>query len=116
VAADRERPGSAGVAHEETTEVALQRLLAVTAGSLEQRAQLERALRSRIVVEQAKGILAERLRLTVDQAFELLRATARQNRLRIHDLARDVVEQPDTPPALLALLQERLAPSRGRTK
>lgn len=53
--------------------------------------QLERALRSRIVVEQAKGMLAERLGVTPDEAFAVLRRTARNRRERLHDLARAVL-------------------------
>lgn len=63
-------------------------------------AQLERALESRIVIEQAKGVLAERYRLHVDEAFHLLRRAARANRMRIHELARRVVNEPLTPPEL----------------
>ena len=54
--------------------------------------QLRQALDSRATIEQAKGVLAERLHLTVDEAFALLRSHARNHNLRLTDLARDVVE------------------------
>jgi AmiR/NasT family two-component response regulator len=60
-------------------------------------AQLTQALESRIVIEQAKGILLERYGLTVDGAFSLLRHTARSNRMDIHTLAAKVVSDPQTP-------------------
>jgi hypothetical protein len=60
-------------------------------------AQLREALMSRIVIEQAKGILAERFRLDVGQAFELLRSAARSNRMRIRDLAAAVNVDRATP-------------------
>jgi AmiR/NasT family two-component response regulator len=63
-------------------------------------AQLEQALTSRIVIEQAKGILAERYRLDVERAFDALRAAARSNRMRLHDLAASVVTSPRTPRAV----------------
>ena len=53
--------------------------------------QLERALDSRIVIEQAKGLLAGKLRLAVDDAFEILRLAARGAGRRLHELAEDVV-------------------------
>lgn len=59
--------------------------------------QLETALRSRIVIEQAKGMLAARHGLTVEVAFEVLRRAARSHHLRLHDLARRVVDEPATP-------------------
>jgi AmiR/NasT family two-component response regulator len=62
--------------------------------------QLERALESRVVIEQAKGVLAERYGLQVDDAFQLLRRAARSNRLRIHELARRVVDERITPPEI----------------
>ena len=63
-------------------------------------AQLRHALVARIVIEQAKGVLAERFALDVGDAFELLRRSARNNRVRLHDLAARVVESRVTPPEI----------------
>jgi hypothetical protein len=87
---------------------ALRRLLSVTASSFAAREQLENALATRIVIEQAKGILAERLRLSLADAFELLRGTARSTNTSLNDVAREVVQQPQTPSALLYRLQREL--------
>lgn len=57
-----------------------------------ERGRLQEALTSRIVIEQAKGVLAERWKCTVDEAFAALRQYARANRLRIAECARQVVE------------------------
>jgi ANTAR domain/GAF domain len=54
--------------------------------------QLQTALHSRVTIEQAKGMLAERLRISVDDAFNLLRRHARSHNLRLSDLARDVAQ------------------------
>ena len=67
-------------------------------------AQLREALSSRIVIEQAKGVLAERYRLGLDEAFELLRRTARSRRMRIHVLAAAVVTGKATPPEIAAVV------------
>lgn len=53
--------------------------------------QLEHALASRIAIEQAKGVLAERHAIDPDQAFERLRDYARERRLRVHAVASDVL-------------------------
>lgn len=53
--------------------------------------QLQGALDSRIVVEQAKGVLVARAHLSVDAAFELVRGYARRHNLRLHEVAADVV-------------------------
>jgi len=53
--------------------------------------QLQTALTSRIVIEQAKGILAERSGLTMDDAFAALRRHARDNNLKLTDVATAVV-------------------------
>jgi hypothetical protein len=55
--------------------------------------QLQSALTSRVVIEQAKGILAEHSRLDMNVAFDRLRAYARNHNKRLSDLARDVVER-----------------------
>jgi len=59
--------------------------------------QLSRALQSRIVIEQAKGILRERFDLTLEASFELLRRAARSNRMNIHELAAKVTSSTETP-------------------
>ena len=64
---------------------------------LERTIQLQTALDTRIVIEQAKGILAERYGLDVADAFELLRTSARSSGRKIHDLARAVVSSKETP-------------------
>ncbi|MCU1367388.1 MAG: hypothetical protein JWL72_2566 [Ilumatobacteraceae bacterium] len=56
-------------------------------------AALQGALDSRVRIEQAKGVLAERTGITVDDAFVLLRAYARRNRLRLTDVAIGVVNR-----------------------
>lgn len=55
--------------------------------------QLQRALDSRVLVEQAKGVLAAQWDLDVEQAFRLLRDHARSNRLTIQVVARGVVDR-----------------------
>jgi len=55
--------------------------------------QLQAALRSRIVIEQAKGMLAEHLSTTVDEAFQLLNSYARDHNRRLTEVARDVVDR-----------------------
>ena len=53
--------------------------------------QLRHALKSRIVIEQAKGAISARLGTTPDVAFQLLRGLARSQRRRLHDYAAEVV-------------------------
>ena len=67
----------------------------------ERNLQLEQALESRIVIEQAKGVLAERLALAPDDAFQILRRAARSDRRRIHVLAAEVVASRETPANIL---------------
>jgi GAF domain-containing protein len=55
--------------------------------------QLQHALDSRVVIEQAKGFLAHTHRVDLDSAFTLLRRHARASQSRIADVARDVVDR-----------------------
>jgi GAF domain-containing protein len=54
--------------------------------------QLQGALNSRIVIEQAKGALSRTEGVSVDEAFVLLRDRARRNRTRLVDVARAVLD------------------------
>ena len=77
-----------------------ERLRDLASSLLEQNAQLRTALESRIVIEQAKGVLAERFGLGVDEAFGILRRSARNHRMSIHALAAQVVASRRTPPEI----------------
>jgi AmiR/NasT family two-component response regulator len=72
---------------------------AATIGILQQRtirhgevaaAQLQAALTSRIIIEQAKGVLAERLQVSTDDAFGVLRTAARSRNRLLSEVAREV--------------------------
>lgn len=63
--------------------------------------QMEYALRSRVVIEQAIGVLAERFGIGPRDAFERLRRDARSHGERVHDLARRVVADAAGAPAPL---------------
>jgi GAF domain-containing protein len=54
--------------------------------------QLQGALTSRVVIEQAKGVLAERAHVGVDSAFAQLRAYARHHNRRLSDVARELID------------------------
>jgi hypothetical protein len=58
---------------------------------LQRTIQLQRALDSRIGIEQAKGVLAERNQITPEEAFKRLRREARSKRMNIHVLAAGIV-------------------------
>jgi transcriptional regulator with GAF, ATPase, and Fis domain len=53
--------------------------------------QLQTALNSRVLIEQAKGVVAERRNINIDDAFTQLRRAARDQNRRLSDLAADVV-------------------------
>jgi GAF domain-containing protein len=53
--------------------------------------QLNHALNTRIVIEQAKGMVAEREGLDMEQAFSTLRGHARSHNLRLADVANAVI-------------------------
>ncbi|MCU1690359.1 MAG: hypothetical protein JWN20_2287 [Jatrophihabitantaceae bacterium] len=64
-------------------------------------AQVEEALASRAVIEQAKGIIMCERRCTPDEAFQVLRQVSQKSNARLHDLAQALVdsacERPPSP-------------------
>jgi AmiR/NasT family two-component response regulator len=75
--------------------------LARYADAQEQRvSHLQTALDSRIVIEQAVGMLAERFNLTVADSFELLRSAARNSRRELRGLALETTQSRVTPDAI----------------
>ena len=73
--------------------------------------QLQQALDSRVVIEQAKGILAGHPDLDLDQAFDLLRRLARTSNSKLTLVAAKVVDGSVTAEALLAAFGR--PPARG---
>lgn len=55
--------------------------------------QLQHALDSRVLIEQAKGFLSNTHQVDMDTAFTMLRSYARSHRTRIADTARDVISR-----------------------
>jgi hypothetical protein len=91
-------------------DLALLLVVGATIGLRQQRAlvrsnrtadQLQHALDSRVLVEQAKGVIAALLTISPDEAFELLRSYSRRHNRRIVDVATDAINRklpvPDSP-------------------
>jgi AmiR/NasT family two-component response regulator len=85
-----------------------ERLAELVVALADENANLQRALDTRVVIEQAKGVLAERFELDVQDAFHVLRTSARNHRMRLRDLATQIVESRQTPPEI----EQTLARSR----
>jgi GAF domain-containing protein len=62
--------------------------------------QLEHALRSRIVLEQAKGIIAERAHLSMELSFTALRQYSRNNNIKLIDAAQSIIDGTLAPASL----------------
>jgi GAF domain-containing protein len=60
--------------------------------ALEVSAQLQTALDTRVVIEQAKGVVSERARIGIDDAFGAMRGYARRRSRLLTDIAREVVD------------------------
>ncbi len=82
---------------------------AATIGILQERAiargsdlagQLQGALNSRVVIEQAKGIVAERQQVGMEDAFAMLRSHARSNRTSLSNVARAIIDRSLAPAEL----------------
>ena len=63
--------------------------------------QLQGALNTRVVIEQAKGAVAQARGISVDEAFTTIRSYARSNNRRLSDLARAIVTDPASMAALV---------------
>jgi GAF domain/ANTAR domain len=68
--------------------------------------QLRSALASRVAVEQAKGFLSEVLAVSVEEAFTVLRGYSRANGEHLTDVARRLMTDPPSRPALVASISE----------
>jgi transcriptional regulator with GAF, ATPase, and Fis domain len=89
---------------------------AATIGIVHQRAlarqeivteQLQTALNSRVLIEQAKGFLTHSLSVDVDEAFAILRSYARANNRRLTEVADDIVQGRLTIPGLRSVQPDR---------
>jgi transcriptional regulator with GAF, ATPase, and Fis domain len=67
---------------------------------------LRHALTSRVVVEQAKGFLHERLGVSIHEAFGLLRRYASEQHLHLTDVARTIMSDPAARPEILVRMAE----------
>ena len=76
--------------------------------------QLQTALNSRVIIEQAKGKLAERLGMDMDQAFTLLRDRARTSNRRLSDLAQAFIDGTETLTATAASRSRQRLPGDGK--
>jgi hypothetical protein len=76
--------------------------------------QLQGALNSRIVIEQAKGIVAERRQMDMDEAFALLRSHARSNRTQLSNVARAIIDH-SLAPADLRTSEAHEAPATRKS-
>ena len=62
------------------------------AGAVTEATHLRRAMQSRAVIEQAKGILMARDRCTADEAFEMLRRISQQRNVKLQQIAQSIVQ------------------------
>jgi ANTAR domain len=72
--------------------------------------QLRSALASRVIVEQAKGLLREILDISVEEAFAQLRCYARANGEHLTDVARRMMTDRRARPVLVAAIAEFATP------
>jgi transcriptional regulator with GAF, ATPase, and Fis domain len=69
---------------------------------------LQGALNSRIVIEQAKGVVAEQQKVSMEDAFAMLRGYARKSRVPLSELAHSIVDR------TISSAELRTAPPLGR--
>jgi hypothetical protein len=86
------------------TTAELERLVVYADAQERKVSQLQTALDSRVVIERAIGILAERFERPFPEAFELLRAAARNSRREVRAIAERLGTSRETPPEIAELL------------
>jgi AmiR/NasT family two-component response regulator len=86
-------------------EALIQSLLDMIQALRDENRQLQEALDSRVAIEQAKGVLAERLAIDPEEAFVLLRRSARSSRVKLRDLAQRVAGSRQTPAEITGALE-----------
>jgi AmiR/NasT family two-component response regulator len=69
--------------------------------------QLQGALDSRVVIDRALGMLAERFQLPIPEAFELLRAAARDSRREARAIAEEITTAREKTPAEIVSALDR---------
>jgi AmiR/NasT family two-component response regulator len=67
--------------------------------------QLQGALNSRVVIEQAKGVLADYAGLDMEAAYQALRRYSRDHNAKLSELAREVVQRAVSLDAVVAALR-----------
>ncbi|MBY0287345.1 MAG: GAF and ANTAR domain-containing protein [Mycobacteriaceae bacterium] len=72
--------------------------------------QLRSALASRVIVEQAKGLLRETLDVSIEDAFILLRSYSRANGEHMTDVARRLMADRNARPVLVSAMAEFATP------
>lgn len=75
--------------------------------------QLQTALTSRIGIEQAKGMMAGKLGVGVDEAFQILREYARSHNRRLADVAAEVMSGKADPLVIRGLVLSRQRSARA---
>ena len=80
--------------------VEMERLVVYADAQERKVSELQGALDSRVIIEQAIGILAERFDLRIPDAFEVLRSAARNSRREVREVAEEVRASRETPLAI----------------
>ena len=96
--------GADGHALPSHLEAEMERLVVYADAQERKVGQLQAALDSRVAIEQAIGVLAERFGLPFPDAFELLRAAARKSRREVRALAEELGTSRETPSEIAELL------------